>query len=495
MDSPPVAPYCGLTIIMSNPSRFDIDNKKLLSGNAGSWFKSELQKAIGKPYFACDIRLTAKTSPLLPNTKVVLCLGSKAQLEWMRTTTTLGQQRGCPVVRDGIIFTSSFPPQDAFDILDFEERYGVGEEAESVKDFSQEKGRHGNTSRSNYRFWLLKDLAKVGRWMRHGLMPSPKLEYIRTSDYTPLTTVTPDDTLYFDLETDPVLRIRCLGFAINDGPTYCIPLLKPPFRYEISAAHTAKVLQTFALAHARVRRVVAHNGSGFDWLVLCWRYKLDILRWNLYDTMLAAHRIYPDVEKSLGHQVSLHTDEPYHKSDGVYNPTNDTEQTALLFYCAKDVHTMRMIYKAQQTYTECASSIAQANASIVPYLRMALRGFPINIEGFQEIISHNDRLMTQMIRWAKVLTGVDDGKFLGSNKQLVKYFHEDMGFPIVRKSKETGEPSLNKEAIFDLAMRLGNEGIKSPVLDLVLAYRALQKEAGDNNFTLWNHLSEQVFVG
>jgi len=495
MEHPPLLPYSGLTIILSNPSRFDLETKKLLSGNAGSWFKSEIHRAIGKSWIACDIRLAGNSSPLRAGTKVVLCLGIVAQTQYMKTSTTLGQQRGCPVVIDGVIYTSSFPPQDAFDVIDYETAYGVGEEADNTKDFGKEKGKHGKTSRSNYRFWLINDLAKCGRWLRNGLMPSKKLEYIRTTDYSPLLNITSDDTLYFDLETDHVLRIRCIGYAINDGPTYCIPLLKPPFTHEVSALHTAQTLRAFAIAHRKARRVVAHNGSNFDWIVLAWRYKLDIIRWNLWDTMLCAHRIYPDIEKSLGHQISLHTDEPYHKDSGVYNPTNEAEQAALLFYCAKDVHTMRMVYQAQLNHTLCLRSMEQANASIVPYLRMCLRGFPVLVDGLQTIISNNDRLMTQMIRWGRILTGVEDGKFLGSNLQQVDYFHNKMGFPVVKKSKKTGKPSLDKEAIYDLALKLSSDNIHSPVLDLVLKYRSLQKESGDNNFTLWQPNSRTVFVG
>ncbi len=465
-----------------------------MSGNAGSWFRSEIYRATGKNFFSCDIRLAANKSPLRAGTKVVLCLGLAAQTDYMQVATTLGQQRGCPVVINGIIYTSSFLPQEAFDVVDYESAYGAGEELRDAKDFGKEKGKHGKTARSNFRFWLSHDLAKVGRWLRNGLTPGPKLEYVRTTDYSILNTVTSNDILYFDLETDPVLRIRCIGFAINDGPTFCIPLLKPPFSYEVSAIHTAKTLRAFARAHSRAARVVAHNGSNFDWIVLAWRYKLDILRFNVYDTMLAAHRIYPDIEKSLGHQISLHTDEPYHKDTGVYNPTNEAEQTALLFYCAKDVHTMRMVYKAQQAFTECLGSIEQANESIVPYLRMCLRGMPVDIDGLQKVIHHNDRMMIQMIRWAKILVGTDENKFLGSNKQLVEYFHGKMKYPIVKKSEKTGEPSLDKEAIYNLATKLANLNIESPVLNLVLAYRALQKESGDFNFTLWNPNSEEVFL-
>ena len=38
---PPKLTYSGLTIIVDNPSRFDVDRKTLLSGFAGTWFNEE----------------------------------------------------------------------------------------------------------------------------------------------------------------------------------------------------------------------------------------------------------------------------------------------------------------------------------------------------------------------------------------------------------------------------------------------------------------------
>ncbi|NBQ71234.1 MAG: hypothetical protein EBU46_21315, partial [Nitrosomonadaceae bacterium] len=120
---PPRLPYCGLTIILSNPSRFD--TRELLSGNSGSWFLDTLKRAAaGKILrFHCDIRTSNCRAPLLPNTRVVFCLGEIAQQEWFSPEHSLKEQRGSPVVKpDGIIYLSSFTPIDAHDFQPHEQR-------------------------------------------------------------------------------------------------------------------------------------------------------------------------------------------------------------------------------------------------------------------------------------------------------------------------------------------------------------------------------------
>ena len=71
----PKLKYCGLTVVLSNPSRFD--RVSLLSATGGHVFNDHCLR----PDFnvmQCDIRVSDDKSPLLPDTKCVLLLGEGA---------------------------------------------------------------------------------------------------------------------------------------------------------------------------------------------------------------------------------------------------------------------------------------------------------------------------------------------------------------------------------------------------------------------------------
>src|SRR6478752_6649435 len=110
---PPKFTYCGLTIIMSNPSRFD--TKELLTGTGGWVLKEEcLRPAVN--IFQCDTRLIDDKSPLLPNTKCILLLGEKAHKLYTGRNTSVDENRGSPIIVNGIPTITSYAPQDAVDM-------------------------------------------------------------------------------------------------------------------------------------------------------------------------------------------------------------------------------------------------------------------------------------------------------------------------------------------------------------------------------------------
>src|ERR1039457_6070939 len=78
--------YCGLTIILSNPSRFD--RFKLFSGNGGMLFDNFCLRPEHNSMM-CDVRVMEDTTPLLSNTRCLLLLGEQAM--WKYLPETLGK--------------------------------------------------------------------------------------------------------------------------------------------------------------------------------------------------------------------------------------------------------------------------------------------------------------------------------------------------------------------------------------------------------------------
>jgi DNA polymerase I-like protein with 3'-5' exonuclease and polymerase domains len=220
--------------------------------------------------------------------------------------------------------------------------------------------------------------------------------------------------------------------------------------------------------------------------------------------MLAMHRCFPDLEKSLGHCVSMFTYERFHKDEDSTAYITHGQMMDRLRYCGKDVRTMFLTHKGIEAYAKTIPglqhSIDTANDSIVPYLVTSLRGIKYNPTDVQKMCSENDELMMQYVRCCKLLIGekgmgdvlaIVKGKpklFPGSNPQCAAYFHELLGYSVVARSKKTGKPSLAKYAMFKLALKYEN-----PVIQFVLAYRHVQKEFGTLKFTPWKDDQNKIY--
>lgn len=519
----PTFNYCGLTIVLSFPSRKD--EKQLLSGAAGFWFNEEcLMPACNR--WQCDVR-TADTlgEGILPNTKAILLFGEKAFHEWSSEnyrTYTLNEQRGYLLDnRWRLPMLATFSPQDCMDPVNYERRYNeqlkdYEEEFEEDEDEEEYTGkRHGRTARSNYRFWTQQDTVRITckgsinrsarsrnqlaqvllrdeqqKLSTSSIIPYPNLEdainYLRSAK---------DSILYLDIETDISADLQklilCIGFSIDSGPVYVVPLVR--YNYTLAYGGIERFLQ--ALAYAMTHNTVVVHNTMFDLVVLAWKYKIPVGR-NIYDTMLAQHKLFSGVEKSLGHCMSLLTWLPFHKDEGINPPRNTEQEQQLWQYNGKDIIGMRAVHRAQVSYASSnpglQSSIDLANKCVYPYLINTLYGMHYNQEKLNAYITENDKLMTQYLRIINLLLGEDlvrkiagpksKAPLCSSPKQCVRYFHDMLGYPVVKSSKTTGLPSLDADAIYKLKLK---SPVDNPVLDLVLRFREVQKETGSLKFIPW----------
>lgn len=497
----PKSPYNGLTVVLSNPSRFD--KASLLSANGGYIF----QQAIAPlSRFACDIRTKEEMSDLLPETKCILLLGESAMHTWCPDTVgnTLNELRGTPLYfNKNIPCIASYFPQDCADIKNYEAEFNKQtDEAEIIEnedDEGDDKRRHGRTKRKNYGFWLNKDVAKCKQilaniWVlikdenKFDYCIYPKLDLVVS-----LLKGIENKLLFIDIETDMQRNMLCFSFNAEGCSTiYVVPVLSPDYTLAYTNLHHIFA----ALAYCAKRNtLVAHNGAKFDFPILMDKYRIPLFK--LEDTLLMMHRCFPDVEKSLGHCGSLWTWLPFHKDEGNvgYNTISQAQQ--MWQYCGKDVNALVQIYYAIKKYAKTipglTASINQANESILPYMIMSLQGIRYDNKEIESIWNYNDRMMKQYLRLLEYLVGKETlekirgkGKSVmpTSNKQCCEYFHNLLGYPVVARGKEkadgTRSPSLGKKAIFKLRLKQEN-----PVLDIVIAYRELAKESSSLRFEPW----------
>lgn len=466
---------------MAYRSRFD--TKHLLTGFAGDL----VSKYLALPLTSCDLREVDNDTPWLLGTKVVLLMGEQALTKYNRLDPSLhlNQLRGNPWEQDGVIFISTYLPQDALDASaqyeqDHNPYYTYTPED---KDKGDEKSTKGRTARSNFRFWVINDCKRTSILLKNPNLSAlakadpeykifPTIEEILKVIYRDTNTL-----VYLDIETDMGNAMTVLSLAFNNENTvYTIPFVRYHGGYAYNELELGKIIRGLVWLFNRCT-IVTHNGSGFDLPFLAMNYKVPPPRSN-YDTMLVHARLYPGVEKSLGHCGSLYTWEPYHKNEGIFNPHNLEQEHQLWKYNAKDVWLMKLVREAQLMEVRLKradSSVEQVNASIYPYLVMSLQGIHYSSELIDKRLEANERRLVQLARVLKVLVGHD--LLPTSNKSCVKYFHSEMGFKAVRKT-DTGNPSLDEKSLYKLAV-----ANNCPTIPVCLEYRRIAKESGMLKFS------------
>lgn len=480
----PQLTYTGLTIILDRPSRFD--NGGLIMGNAGSWVDSSLA-ACGHNRHTVEVRtLSEAHQPFLPNTKAVLLLGEQSLHRYL-PDVTLGEQRGCPFVIDGIPYVASYQPQDCYDRYNYfssdenEENDNAGE-----TETAEAKSTHGKTRRKNWRFWLRQDIKKCGRIALAGMF-APRPNYRLWPDIHSaigLLTTTKGQYLYLDIETDSNLQMTCFGFSFDSQDIYVVPMLqtdRPVKEYYYGDTH--KILRALAVA-IRDNTVVIHNAM-FDLFVLAWRYGIP-LEGRVYDTMLAHTRCYIEIEKSLGHCISLYTDLPYHKNTSVFEPHNHHQTQQLYEYNGKDVFALTQIKpKIDETATRLGAteSVEQVNRMVLPYLTMSLQGMNLDVARIVNLVSDNDRRKFQIKRILHGLTGGMDFN-PNSHQQVSRYLYANTFTNTTtgrtfRIPKPKEDPTNEKTL---LSILLKHE---IPAIHAIIKYRGVGKQSSQCKFQIY----------
>jgi hypothetical protein len=497
--------YCGLTVVLSNPSRFDLKDNKLLSGYAGAFFNDECLAPYANRY-QCDIRTSdTKGQGLLKDTKGILLLGDRAFKEWTGcnySKYTLNEQRGCPLENEyrNTSCVCSYLPQDCLDIVDHESKFNPqAQSKDEDKGEEDETEKHkGKTSRSNYGFWLIHDTRKLLRQIedsRNNIQNnSPRRNgpqyniYPSSKDIIDKLSTTKNEHIYLDIETDSLHNITCIGLGFKPNIIYVIPFIR--YDYTLGYSNIYNIYRALAIALSR-NTIVTHN-SQFDLNILCDKYKLPIGRLH-YDTMLAFHRCFPQAEKSLGHAMSLFTWEPYHKDEGIFEPSNHTQELSLWEYNGKDVWGTMLVHDAIENYAKkipgLSDSIRQSNDCVYPYLLNTLLGIRYSRDRLNSLMAYNDRAMTAYMRVLTALIGkslLDEirkggtGTIASSSVQAVRYFHNYLNYKVLARTPQ-GKPSLNADSIYKLKLIYPN----NPVLDYIIKYRERAKESGTLKFIPW----------
>ena len=441
--------------IVTTPNRFGF-----AQGSVWDWYRDYVLKG-------CDYEIVDGSKPHTISGDRVVLSGAvpmrllSPDLNIFQSRGTIYQYRNKPAI-------VTFDLQEAYDFKSSTEDKGKEDP------FSKDRAK---TQHSNWLFWIRADTAKILRPIL-GTPSVPKV-LIRPNltAYTKHLLGTKDKVVYLDIETDIQSdTLDCIGLYIEgDNNVVVVPIYNP--NGTLAYDHLSVLKYLAALSYVlRNNRCVIHNAM-FDLLYLASHYRVTFGA-DIFDTMVVQKRCYPEVEKSLGHAISLWTDQPYHKDEHAANRSRESAER-LFHYNAKDIWSMRLVYKAQLLHISkdkgLADSAAQANASVYPYLLSCLKGLRVDVSKWAGLKIAKDRRIVQIRRIIQLLIG--DAKFNpDSPAQLVKYFHDKLGYKVVAWTN-TGAPSLGATALYDLALKYPN-----PLIQVIIYYRHLVKARSNLNF-------------
>lgn len=485
------------TIVLSNPSRFDKENEKLLSGKAGAWMRYIL---LGKQLSEeCNIiECSNGILKLPPSTKYCLLLGEQAgRLVLQEDFKGLNSNRGTIFKRGDITYQLTYQPQDAFDIKsDYEElnkSYYAAESSDEDENSSEEANEKDSTvtKRRNWKGWVTLDVGKFLTYIKEPSIDPAYSVKIRPALDEVIELLSTDEKLFVDIESDidtDELTVIGLGF-LPSGKVFTIPIYDYKNNLCYSIEDIARLYRALYLRFQKDVAVIAHNAM-FDFFFLAAFYHIPPPK-NIEDTMLIQHRIYPELEKSLGHCISRWTNLPYHKDEGIFNPNNSNQQDTFWKYNAKDVVATMAVYTKQQKFLSIskghAASAKQVNSSIRAYINNALLGIEVDTDGITKVVADSSVAMEQYQRVINTLVGEDVKLLPSSSQSCAKYFHDILTYK-VKKFNESGKPSVDEGSLWKIKL----DHPLNIVIDFALRYRETQKVSSVGKVKLWQTPREQL---
>jgi len=309
----------------------------------------------------------------------------------------------------------------------------------------------------------------------------PALPYDDPSTYALEDLKRPLDAIYeakepvaIDIETagsDPLTApILCIGFSNGQNTvTLWWPIQDPGL--EKTARAILKELPT--IAHNGMHDVVGLEAQG---------YAMD----NYYfDTLLAHAIVAPQIAHDLGFASSCYFHMPRWKTafkahaKAKYKHTGlraftDGPRNELMFYNGKDAYMTAILYKKLKKSLQDTHNGQALFDDLMLYSRIAMRmklhSVKIDLDKREE---HRVELQKRVDVAREQFKALVNGKYRpglnGQARCLSKLFFEDLGCPVITRSAETNQPSLDAQALQSRAA--GVDAYASACARAILAIR------------------------
>jgi DNA polymerase len=329
-------------------------------------------------------------------------------------------------------------------------------------------------------------------------------------------------TVAIDIE-GYVNDMSCISFAINEGSAFIVPF----HLRNGTSCDTWKVWKYLAMVLEDPNIPKILQNSLYDRFVLHYGYGIRV-RGVVDDTMLKHWELYSELEKALGVQASIYTDEPYYKSDG----KSDDDKTFFEYCCRDSAVTYEINSKLTPMLCKKSMDHYRLNVQLLnPLLYMEVRGIRYDVEGadkrrrqIREAMFKEQYGLNRLSGFGFVGKSVDEIKqrvydlmwtknrqrvyksYLGTYervkqilaepptetsigeledlcevslnveapKQIIQYLYETLKLPVqlTKKRNETPRPTVDYEALLNLA-KIVNGKSTEKIIRQIIVLRAL----------------------
>ena len=273
----------------------------------------------------------------------------------------------------------------------------------------------------------------------------------------------------FDIETDRVTQITCIGFAWSKQDAICVPICYGENSWWTPEQEVAIVQKIRELCLCPDVKFIAQNAQyDMTWIADRWGVQVT----NLWmDTMVAFHCIYPELRKGLDFLCSIYTLRPYYKDSGHGGPDKlwkyNCLDTVTTWECAMEIQKELIEFRTHDFYR------THSHPLIKPLIEMQRRGVLINMDKRAEI----DKSLTKDIEEMQCRLNGVVGHELSPNspKQMKEFLYVELNLPPqytmgVKNGRKTKVVTTNEEALEYLAKKFPN-----PVFDLIIDIRKAKK--------------------
>jgi uracil-DNA glycosylase family 4 len=270
--------------------------------------------------------------------------------------------------------------------------------------------------------------------------------------------IAPAPYVAFDIETAGT-TITHLGLAPSSDYAVSIPLTS----LDVTTDQRVKVIEMVRTLLLNHRGLIAQNAQ-FDMTLLLQLAPLGMCH---FDTMLAHHRIYPELPHSLSFLVSVYTREPFYKSNEDYavrKPIVNAKDAA----CTWEI--MEKLKKELKEFNQENEFYGFVMPLMHTVLRMMWRGVKADTAKLEEVRVELEKQLE--VRKAVLDGQVGSSLNVNSPKQMKEYLYGTLGLPEQRHHK-TAKSTTDEQAIEKLYTKSQN-----PILRSILELRETSKLLG-----------------
>ena len=256
--------------------------------------------------------------------------------------------------------------------------------------------------------------------------------------------------------------LKCISFATSPSDVFIVPMQKMSGdSYWPDVDSEMRVWRAVAdvLQNPRVAKIL--QNSLYDNFVLSYSFKCPIVN-VADDTMLAHWERLCELEKNLGFQASIYTNEPYYKGE-----ITSSDSQRFWTYCCRDSAVSFEIRNVLDTKLSGApKEHYKFNVEMLrPLLYMELRGIRYNVQGAK---ARADELQIKSNDYCEKLYMISGRPIATSGKGFTSFLYDELGLP-PQKNRITGGLTANYEALLKLVKKTNH-----PVCHLAMRIRALK---------------------